>query len=67
MKYLWRRAGFSLLELLVVIALLGVSSTIGIKAFNGMMMHHGDLAVRVQLDSTANDIFASIGRDVEAA
>lgn len=58
-----RRGGFTLMELLVVIAVMGIASTIGSKVFFGMTSHWLDLKIRTELDNQAESIFKEMGKD----
>lgn len=57
--------GFTLFELLVVLAVLSVVSTIGVTAYSRVTGVWRLSAMRMELGSTADDIFNSIRRDME--
>jgi len=57
--------GFTLFELLVVLAVMSVVSTIGVTAYSRVTGVWRISAVRMELGATADDIFTSIRRDLE--
>jgi len=57
--------GFTLFELLVVLAVMSVVSTIGVTAYSRVTGVWRISAMRMELGATAEDIFTSIRRDVE--
>lgn len=59
-----RRRGFSLIELLVAMALMGVVTSLGVKSFSVMMSHWRETKIMVELDNKVNTVFDTIGRDV---
>lgn len=58
------RKGFTLVELLVVMAVMGVVSGLGATAFSQMTSLWRDVRVRAELDSIADDAFEAIGKDI---
>ncbi len=58
-----RRAGFSLVEMLVVLAMLGVVSTVGIGAFVSITGSYRTTEKRMDLEGVAQRALASIGED----
>ena len=59
-----RRAGFTLLEILVVLTILGVVSTLGISAFVTRTSAWNELRARTELDAQAEEAFKAIRRDL---
>ncbi len=59
-----KQRGFSLVELIIAIGILGVVSTIGAVMFIRMSDLWGGMLHRVDLDITADNAFDTIGRDV---
>jgi prepilin-type N-terminal cleavage/methylation domain-containing protein len=60
-----RRAGFTLLELLTVLAVLAVVSTIGIGVFFSITDHWRETTLGMDLQKTANRVFDSMRRDID--
>jgi prepilin-type N-terminal cleavage/methylation domain-containing protein len=60
-----RRGGFTLLELLVVIALMGVVGTLGTQLFVTMTTSWGSVLQRTQLDEQADNVFDQMRHDFE--
>lgn len=60
-----RHAGFTLFELLVVLAVMSVVSTIGVTAYNRVTGVWRVSALRMELGSSAETILESIRRDME--
>ena len=60
-----KRYGFTLLELLVVLVILSVVSTIGVKAFTKMVTLWGDSAARMEVDAKCATIFDTMRQDME--
>lgn len=58
-------SGFTLFELLVVLAVMSVVSTIGVTAYSRITDVWRLSAMHMELGSTAEDIFQSIRRDME--
>jgi prepilin-type N-terminal cleavage/methylation domain-containing protein len=58
--------GFTLFELLVVLAVLSVVSTIGVTAYSRVTGVWRISAMRMELGATADNIFNSIRRDLES-
>lgn len=59
-----RRAGFTLLELLVVLTILGVVSTLGTSAFVTVTSAWNERKALTELDAQAEEAFESIRRDL---
>ena len=57
--------GFTLFELLVVLAVMSVVSTIGVTAYSRVTGVWRISAMRMELGSTADNIFDTIRRDLE--
>ena len=62
-----RRAGFTLLEVLVVLTILGVVSTLGISAFVTVMSAWNEGKTLTELDAQAEEAFEEIRRDLADA
>lgn len=65
MKTSTRRGGFTLLELLVVIALMGVVGTLGTQLFVSMTTSWSSVLQRTQLDAHADSVFNQLRHDFE--
>ncbi|MCF6286226.1 MAG: prepilin-type N-terminal cleavage/methylation domain-containing protein [Candidatus Hydrogenedentes bacterium] len=59
------RRGFTLLELLVVMAVLSVVTTIGVRAFGNMVTLWGDTSASMELDANCASIFGTMRQDLE--
>ena len=62
-----RRAGFTLFELLVVIALMGVVTTLGLQTYGSMTTRWNDAQARSNMQSAAGRALESIRRDIAMA
>jgi prepilin-type N-terminal cleavage/methylation domain-containing protein len=62
-----RRTGFTLLELLVVIGIMGVVTTIGVKSFALLTSSWSESRALVELDDTADVAFEMIALDLADA
>ncbi len=60
-----KASGFTLLELLVVLAILSVLSTIGVRAFTKMVTLWSDTSARMELDAKCDTIFDTMRQDME--
>ncbi len=58
-----RKSGFTLLELIVVIACLGVISSVGVQMFVVMTTAWNSLKIRTELNSRADSIFNQMRLD----
>lgn len=65
MKNVTKRGGFTLLELLVVIALMGVVGTLGTQLFVSMSTSWGSVLQRTKLDEQADNVFEQMRHDFE--
>jgi prepilin-type N-terminal cleavage/methylation domain-containing protein len=65
MRYKTKRLGFTLLELLTVMAILSIVSTLGVKAFLDMSGLWNDTTAGMELADKCVDIFGSIRNDVD--
>jgi prepilin-type N-terminal cleavage/methylation domain-containing protein len=59
-----RRAGFTLLEVLVVTGLLGVVTTLGLSAFVAVTSAWNERQIQQRLDEIASDVFEAMDRDI---
>ncbi len=59
-----RRAGFSLLEILIVLSILAVVSTLGISAFVTVTTAWNERKALTELDAQAEEAFEAIRRDL---
>lgn len=66
MNRIRRKAGFSLLELLIVISLIGVATGLGTVMFSRMTDLWRQARVRAELDMRADGIFELMARDLAA-
>ena len=62
-----QQAGFTLLECIVVITIIGVVTGLGSVMFFTMMNVWNDLKTQTDLDRVADDVLAGIGADLSAA
>ena len=62
-----KHAGFTLLELLIVIALLGVVTTMGLRAYGAMTARWNDTKATMEMHDAAGRALESIRRDLKAA
>ena len=58
--------GFTLMELLVVLAILGVVSTVGFVTYGRMVTYWGDLRTRTALEGVADNVLNSFREDLGA-
>ncbi|HIJ65889.1 MAG TPA: type II secretion system protein [Candidatus Hydrogenedentes bacterium] len=65
MRRIHRRAGFTLIEIIVVIGLMGVVTTIGCVMFSRMFSATSVLTERVELDNKAEAVFKTLRRDFD--
>lgn len=60
------RGGFTLLELLIVVALMGVVTTLGLQAYGAMSGRWNDARGRIEMHEAAGRALESIKRDLQA-
>lgn len=59
-----RKSGFTLIEMLVVIGILGVITGIGARMFSGMLSHWNAVERRIEIDTVADQVFDDLRQDV---
>ena len=61
-----RRIGFTLIELIVVLSLMGVATTLGVVMFARVTDVWKQASIRTELDATVNNVFEQMRQDFDA-